>query len=87
MLNVRCTLQDELDGEAGMMKELSSKWTLCTPPLLFHVTISPTLTPTCLGTNWLAKFELTVWLAANAGATGSTRATTMPIPRPRMLMS
>ena len=36
---------------AGMMNELSSKWTLCNPPLLFQVTVSLWLMTTLFGEN------------------------------------
>ncbi len=66
-MKVRETLQAELDGDAGMSNELSSKWTLWSPLPLFHVTISPVFTVTVLGEKVLMPVAVTVWLAAGAG--------------------
>ena len=43
--------------------------------MLFQVTISPVLTATCFGRNWLNSFAATVWLAARAGAASVKQAT------------
>ena len=71
---VRFTLQAADDGEAGMSYELSSKCTLWIPPALFHVTVSPALTSTFRGVNWLPGVAVTVWLTARAGADCTTSA-------------
>ena len=50
-----------------MMKESSSKWTLCNPPVLFQVTMSPRLTVTSVARTEL-ELTVTVWFAASGGA-------------------
>src|SRR5689334_11218784 len=72
VLNVRVTVHAEVDGEEGIVYEPSSKFTLCSPPLLCQVTVSPWLMTTLLGLNVSDGVALTVWLAAHApGATVS----------------
>ena len=55
--------------------------------MLFQVTISPTLTATCFGTNWLNSFAATVWLAARAGAVSAKQATTTQIHRNQRILT
>ena len=65
--NVRDAVQAPDGGDGGWMNELSSKCTLWTPPLLFHVTMSPVLMVTSLGVKVLLGpllCAVTVWLAA-----------------------
>src|SRR4051812_48505391 len=63
-------------GEAGISNEPSSKCTLCTPPVLFQVTVSPGFTATSFGVNWLEIVALTVWLAPRAGAAAAAAIST-----------
>ena len=69
---MRLTDHDVESGKAGMSKELSSKWTLCSPPPLVQVTVSPGATVTSAGVKTLS-LATTVWLAAPAGTAGSTK--------------
>jgi hypothetical protein len=60
VLNVRVTVQAAEEGDAGIVYEPSSKFTLCSPPVLFQVTVSPWLIVTLLGLNVSEGVALTV---------------------------
>src|SRR5690242_5922699 len=83
-LNVRLTVHAEVEGDAGIVYEPSSKFTLCSPPWFCHVTVSPWLMTTLLGLNVSEGVAFTVWLAAHAPGAAASAPRKTPIRRQRL---